>query len=104
MPQCEVADTTLKRMLGLLGREKLERGQGMWFEGFNSVHTFFMRFAIDVVFMDKKGKVIRIYERLAPWRMTGIHFQARSIVELPAGEAKRAGIVRGEILKLCNEA
>ena len=103
VPKCEVADTALKRMIGLMGRKHFESGEGLWFVGFDSVQTFFMRFAIDVVFMDKAGQVIKIYPRLRPWRITWLHLSARSFLELPAGEAERVGIVVGETLKLCNE-
>jgi uncharacterized membrane protein (UPF0127 family) len=75
---------------GLLGRECLEPGTGMLFENgrftpFMWMHMFFMRFAIDIVFIGRGGTVIRINRRLRPWRVSSIVFGARRALELPAG-------------------
>lgn len=99
---CEVADTLWARMVGLLGRRSLAPGQALWIEPCNSVHTFFMRFAIDVVFLDASGLVLKIYEGMAPWRASWMHWRAHVALELAAGEAARAGINPGEVLVLCN--
>jgi len=80
-----VADTLLARMKGLLGRDRLEEGEGLVIDPCNSIHTFFMRFPIDVLFVDGGGRIVRTFGRLEPNRMTGIYFGARCVVELPAG-------------------
>jgi uncharacterized membrane protein (UPF0127 family) len=51
----------------------------------NSIHTAFMKFPIDVLFVDKDLKVVSVYENLKPWRITRLHFRASSVIELPAG-------------------
>src|SRR5436189_5966101 len=97
--RCVVADTAPARMRGLLGRDGLEDGEGLLIRPTNSVHMFFMRFAIDVVFVDRELAVRKIVERLRPWRMAGCR-GARAALELPAGAASRYGIPVGEQLSL----
>ena len=97
--RCVVADTPVTRMRGLLGRSELEPGEGMLIRPTNSVHMFFMRFAIDVVFVDREMAVRKVVERLRPWRMTGCR-GARAALELPAGAAGRSGITVGERLAM----
>jgi uncharacterized membrane protein (UPF0127 family) len=97
--RCVVAETAPTRMRGLLGRSGLEPGEGLLIRPTNSVHMFFMRFAIDVVFMDRELAVRKIVEQLPPWRMAGCR-GARAALELPAGAASRAGITVGERLSL----
>jgi uncharacterized protein len=75
---------------GLLGREGLEPGTGMLFENgrftpFMWMHMFFMRFAIDIVFLGHGDTVVRINRRLKPWRVSSVVFGARRALELPAG-------------------
>lgn len=83
-------------MKGLLGRNSLGRGEGLWIRPTNSVHTCFMRFPIDVVFLSREMKVLKVYERLAPWRFTSIVFRAHSVLELAAGDVCLAGIRVGD--------
>ena len=71
--------------MGLMGRSSLASGGGLWIEPCNSIHMFFMLFAIDVLFLDRDGKVKRVLLRLRPWRVSPIVFGARTVVELPAG-------------------
>jgi uncharacterized protein len=97
--RCEVADTAPSRMRGLLGRDGIEPGHGLLIKPTNSVHMFFMRFAIDVVFLDRDLGVKKIVEALAPWRMAGCR-GAKAALELPAGEAARRGVTLGEQLVL----
>jgi len=80
-----VADTTLRRIVGLLGRSRLEPGAGMLIVPSQSVHTIAMRFPIDVLFLDRKQRVVHVRPDLAPNRITGLHWKARSVLELPAG-------------------
>src|SRR3954471_22483827 len=98
-PTCLVARSPLKRMKGLLGRRSLSRDEGIWLEPASSVHTWFMRFPIDVVFVDKEMRVVRIVEALAPWRFAGKR-GARSALELAAGVAARAGLAEGDVLTI----
>jgi uncharacterized membrane protein (UPF0127 family) len=81
----EVADKIFRRMKGLLGRDKLAKGESLWIKPCNSVHTFGMRFPIDVLFMDKENIVVSVRAGLAPYRLSRLFFRAASVLELPEG-------------------
>jgi uncharacterized membrane protein (UPF0127 family) len=81
----EVARSTWARGVGLMGRTSMAPGTGLWIEPCNSIHMFFMQFAIDAVFLDRQGRVKRVIPGLKPWRVSPIVFGARTVVELPAG-------------------
>jgi uncharacterized protein len=85
-------------MRGLLGRDGLESGEGLLLKPCGSVHTFFMRFPIDVVFLDRELAVVAVSAEVAPWR-TARARGAKAVLELPAGEAARRGIAVGERLR-----
>ncbi len=97
--RCEVAESAFARMRGLLGRTGLEPGTGMLINPAPSVMTFFMRFPIDVVFLDRDRKVVGVRHRLGPWRVAGAR-RAVAALELPAGAAAAAGIEEGDALVL----
>jgi uncharacterized membrane protein (UPF0127 family) len=80
-----------------MGRASLPAGDGLWIEPCNSIHMFFMRFAIDAVFLDRDNRVKRVLRNLKPWRVSPIVFGARTVVELPAGSVP-AGI-EGRVLR-----
>ena len=86
---------------GLLGRERLDEGSGMLFEAgrlepFMCMHMMFMRFAIDVVFLNRDGVVIRINHNLRPWRISSVVWRARRALELSPGAAVRSGTQVGD--------
>ncbi|MFN2463636.1 MAG: DUF192 domain-containing protein [Candidatus Dormibacteria bacterium] len=85
MTNLEIAKTSWSRFVGLMGRHEFPPGSGLWIEPCNSIHMFFMRFAIDVLFLDREGRVKRVMLGLRPWRVSPIVFGARTTVELPAG-------------------
>lgn len=95
----DVASTGSKRNKGLLGRDALPEGEGLWITPCEAIHMFFMRFPIDVVFLDKQKRVVKIAANLKPWRMSG-SFRAKSVLELPAGTAQRSGTQVGDQLEL----
>jgi uncharacterized membrane protein (UPF0127 family) len=95
----EFARTEWSRFMGLMGRAELPAGDGLWIEPCNSIHMFFMRFAIDVLFLDRKRRVKKVMLNLRPWRISPIVFGARTTVELPAGTFKDRGLV-GRTLEL----
>jgi uncharacterized protein len=97
--RCVVADTAPARMRGLLGRTGMGEGEGLLIRPTNSVHMLFMRFPIDVVFLDRDLVVRKIVEALRPLRMAGCR-GARAALELPVGAAARRGITVGERLTL----
>jgi uncharacterized protein len=86
--QCVIADTVLRRLRGLIGRRELPAGQGMVLRAEWSIHTAFMSFPIDVVFLDRDQVVLKVVPSLKPWR-AAICRGARDVVELAAGECAR---------------
>jgi hypothetical protein len=90
-------------MRGLLGRRSLDSDQGILLRPAGSVHTFFMRFAIDVLFLDRELVVVGIEPELRPWR-TAARRGAKSVVELAAGECARRGVVVGDRLAVDQES
>ena len=97
--RCEIPESSFGRARGLLGRNGLEPGEGMLIDRAGSVHMFFMRFPIDVVFLDRDRKVVGVRHRLRPWRVAGAR-RAVAALELPAGAAAAAGIQDGDVLVL----
>jgi uncharacterized membrane protein (UPF0127 family) len=93
--ECLVAATPFTRLRGLLGRKSLPSGQGILLRPAASIHTFFMRFAIDAVFLDEELRVVAIAADLRPWRAAGKR-GARAVLELPAGECARRGLAVGD--------
>ena len=86
-------------MRGLLGRKELPDGEGILLRPAGSVHTFFMRFSIDVVFLSREGEVLKVARALPPWR-TAAARRAKAVLELAADEADRRGIRVGSRLDL----
>ncbi len=73
------------RMKGLLGKKKLDAGKGLLIRPCNSIHTFCMKFPIDVIFLDKENRVVALYKNFPKNRLTSIFRKAASVLELPAG-------------------
>jgi uncharacterized membrane protein (UPF0127 family) len=95
----ELADRPLRRMRGVIGREGLAAGEGLLVSPAPAIHTAFMRFPIDALFLDGNMRVVDIVERLRPWRVASKH-QARAVLELSAGECARRGVEIGDRLEL----
>jgi uncharacterized membrane protein (UPF0127 family) len=95
---CVVADSPASRMKGLLGRSELRPGEGLLLRPASSIHTFFMRFPIDAVFLDQGLRVLRISDELRPWRAASRR-GAHAVLELPAGECARRGLEPGVQLR-----
>ncbi len=81
-----VASSSAARRTGLLKHRGLEQGQGMWIVPSQSVHTFFMKFAIDLVYLDRRKRVRKVRHAVPAWRISGC-LTAHSVLELPAGTA-----------------
>jgi uncharacterized protein len=94
---CELADRLWTRMRGLLGRRGLSGGHGLLIRPTWSVHTWFMRFPIDVVFLDRDLTVLKIRKQMGPWRAAA-RFRARAALELAAGECDRLRLEVGDRL------
>jgi uncharacterized membrane protein (UPF0127 family) len=93
----ELADTSETRRVGLLKHERLEPGSGLWIVPCESVHTFFMKFPIDLVYLDKQRKVRKVRHAVPAWRLSAC-LTAHSILELPAGTAEKSGTLPGDEL------
>ncbi|MEA2161108.1 MAG: uncharacterized protein QOD66_3488 [Solirubrobacteraceae bacterium] len=96
---CEVEEGMFGRMRGLLGRGGLEPGGGMLLAPAPSVMTFFMRFSIDVVFLDREHRIVGISHTMRPWRVAGAR-HAFAALELPAGTAAACGLRKGDVLEI----
>jgi uncharacterized membrane protein (UPF0127 family) len=94
----ELADTSAKRRTGLLKHDHLEPGTGLWIVPCESVHTFFMKFAIDLVYVDRKHVVRKVRHAVPAWRLSAC-LSAHSIIELPPGTARNSGTVAGDELE-----
>src|SRR3954470_24179243 len=97
--RCLLAETPLTRLKGLLGRRGLEQGEGLLLRPAASIHTFFMRFPIDAVWVDRELNVLDVAHDISPWR-TAACKGAKGVVELASGEARRVGVAAGDRLSL----
>ena len=97
--RCVVADKTHVRMRGLLGRDELPACEGLLLEPAPSMHTCFMRFPIDVVFLGADMRVVSVVPEMRTWKFAGRR-GTRSVLELAAGEAERSGTREGVVLRL----
>ncbi len=95
-----LADSLMTRSVGLLGQASLPEGSGLVIDPCTSIHMFFMRFAIDALYVAQNGTVLRVVSNLRPWRIGPISFRSRYVVELPAGTATRTGTQSGDQLRL----
>ena len=97
---CKIADSFWKRFVGLMGKKGLGIEEGLYLDKCSSVHMFFMRFPLDIIFLDKNSSVVKVYEGLKPWRVTKIVNKAKSVVELPKNTIQQKGIEVGAKLFL----
>lgn len=93
-----LADRYFTRLKGLLGTPSLTPEQGLWISRCNSIHTFFMNYAIDCVFLDGDFKVSSIKEAVAPGRVVWPQKNASSVVEMAAGRSRALNIRKGDQL------
>lgn len=94
----DVADNPAKRATGLLKHRGLERGQGLWIVPCEGIHTFFMKFAIDVVYIDRKRRVRKVVRALGPWKLS-VCLLAHSVIELPPGAIDETQTQKGDQLE-----
>jgi uncharacterized membrane protein (UPF0127 family) len=95
----ELADSSGSRRKGLLGRKLLRHGEGLWILPCESVHTFGMRFPIDLVYMDRTHRVRKVKSDVPPWRVS-VCFSADSVLELAAGTIRETSTAPGDVLEL----
>ncbi|MGA3080936.1 MAG: DUF192 domain-containing protein [Terracidiphilus sp.] len=95
----EVASSGSKRNKGLLGRLSLAKGDGLWIIPCEAVHTFWMRFSIDLIYLDRKNRIRKLVSEVPPWRLSAC-LPAHSVVELPAGTIRNTQTQIGDTLEL----
>jgi uncharacterized membrane protein (UPF0127 family) len=98
-----IADTFLTRLVGLLGRKYLDADAGLLIQPSSGVHTFGMRFPIDVVALDGQRRVHAVWPHLRPWRLSGVSWKIHSILELPPGTIQQRTIQVGDRLEVLNQ-
>lgn len=96
--QAEVADTSKKRRSGLLKRQSLPQGEGLWITPCEAIHTFGMKFPIDVLFLGRDRTVMKLREAVPPGRIA-VCLWAHSVLELPAGTISATGTAVGDRLE-----
>lgn len=95
-----VADSFWRRLIGLWGKRWLREGEGLLLSPCRQVHTWFMLFPIDVVFIDKSGKIVDLKDCLAPWKVSPYAREGYHVLELPAGTIKKHVLKKNEVLDL----
>jgi uncharacterized membrane protein (UPF0127 family) len=95
----EFALDSQSRRRGLLGRDEFEKGAALIIAPCSSIHTFFMRFAIDAVFVSRDGRVLKTYSTLVPWRMA-FSLGAFAVIELPAGALSQSEPLQGDVMQV----
>lgn len=93
-----VTTSSIERIVGLMFKTKIENGSGLLIAPGNSIHTVFMKFNLDLVFMNRKNIVVKIIKNIKPWRMTRIYFSATKVLELPAGTLPENLKVNSEVI------
>ena len=94
------ASSAWARLVGLLGQEAFTLEDGLWLKPSSGVHTFGMRFAIDIVALDRQNRVLRTWSSLSPGKIAAFHWRTRSVLELPAGYLLLSGTDRGDQLSI----
>lgn len=99
----KLANTFLKRLVGLLNRKSLNKGEALILTPSNGIHSFFMRFTIDVIFLDKTGKVIKALASFKPFRFSPIYFNSHSVIELPENTLQLTRTQPGDVVEISQE-
>lgn len=97
--QIKIADTPLSRIVGLMFKKQMVGFDGLLINPCNSIHTFFCRYNLDILFLDKNMKIIKIIRNLKPWRITWIYFKACQVLELNGGSLSEE-IKEGDTLEV----
>lgn len=95
----EVAESAAMRSKGLLGRERLAPGEGLWISPCEAVHTFWMKFPIDLVYLDRKKQIRKLVCAVPPWRLSAC-LRAHSVIELPSGTIRETQTRPGDTLEI----
>ncbi len=101
--KAKIADNFFSRLFGLMFRKNMAENEALIFYHAASIHTFFMRFSIDLVFLDKENKIIKISKALKPWRVS-FCLKSSITIELPPHKASQNSLKEGDILEIIPEA
>ena len=97
-----VANTHWSRLRGLIGTSasEFQSGEGLWILPCHGVHTFAMRFPLDLIYLDPERAVVEIFEAVKPWRVAPVRMRAASVLELPPGAIERSGTQTGDTIEM----
>ncbi|HSV42976.1 MAG TPA: DUF192 domain-containing protein [Candidatus Bathyarchaeia archaeon] len=98
--QAQKADSALSRLKGLLGRESIGEDEGLIITQCRSIHMFFMRFAIDVIFVDRTHKVIGLVRNIKPFQLSPYFFRSSYVIEIPPGKIDQTRTEIGDIVSI----
>ena len=98
LSELDIAQNFSSRAIGLLGKKNLSAETGLWIKKCNSIHTFFMKFAIDCIFVDQSLKVKALYKNIKPWKLIWPIWSANSVFEVSVGTIERMNIEIGDQL------
>ena len=98
----EVAESFWARGIGLLGRKNIEANEALWIKPCNNIHTFFMKFKIDCIFIDKKMEITKIVSNISAFRLVGPYWKSFSVIETQAGFAEKKNLKLGDQLYVVN--
>ena len=97
--RAEIAESFSSRLVGLMFKKSMEGFDGLMITQCNSIHTFFMRYPLDLIFLDKSLKVIKVIENKAPWRMSLMYFSSSQVLEVIGGTLK-GRVTKGDQLEM----
>lgn len=96
----QMADGIFTRLMGLMGKPGLPEGHGIWIVPCADIHSCFMRFEFDAIFVNKEGKVLHIEEKMKPWRISKFVKGGKAVLELDGGVIAKTGTEVGDIIEL----
>jgi uncharacterized protein len=100
--RADLADSFVSRMVGLLNRTRLNQGEALIITRCQQIHMFFMRFPIDVIFVDASDRVVGLIQSIQPWQLSAIFWKANRSIELPAGTIATSKTSVNDFIKFSN--
>ena len=100
--QIKIAHNFFQRLIGLLGRKNLKKGEGLLLIPCRQIHTFLMSFSLDVLFLNKQGEIVALFQEIAPGRKSPLVKESYQVLELPAGTIKLKNLKKGDYLEIIN--
>lgn len=98
-----ITSNFVDRFRGLMGKNSLEENEALCISPCNSIHMFFMKFPIDVIFLDKNERIIHLIENMKPWAISKIVARAACVIEMPAGSLKKKDLKMNDIIKMTSK-